>query len=76
MEKEFGKITKQQANNIGRFIDDDGIEFTPFCQEMTDGTYLILKESWDKYNQRKEFNGVSQPVWFFENELEFKRTIG
>lgn len=69
---DYGKLTKEQANQIGNFIDEDGIMFTPFCQEMTDDTYLILRENWEKYHNRVEFNGISEPQWFEYSQLIFK----
>jgi len=72
MAKDSGKLTKDQANKIGNFTDENGVMFTPFCQEMTDGTYLILRSSWENYKERKEFEGIKEPEWFEESELKFK----
>lgn len=69
----YGKITKAQASKIGDFIDNDGIMFTPYCMEMTDGTYLISKESWEKYKGFPQFSGLVEPTWYEYSDLIFKK---
>lgn len=37
----FYKISKTDANKVGRFEYDNGSIFDPFCSEQVDGTYLV-----------------------------------
>jgi hypothetical protein len=37
----FFKISKTDANKIGRFEYENGCMFDPFCSEQVDGTYLV-----------------------------------
>jgi hypothetical protein len=37
----FYKISKTDANKVGRFEYDNGCMFDPFCSEQVDGTYLV-----------------------------------
>ncbi len=37
----FYKISKTDANKVGRFEYVEGCIFDPFCSEQVDGTYLV-----------------------------------
>lgn len=37
----FYKISKIDANKVGRFEYDNGCMFDSFCSEQVDGTYLV-----------------------------------
>ena len=37
----FYKISKTDANKVGKFEYDNGCIFDPFCSEQVDGAYLV-----------------------------------
>lgn len=55
---DFYKITKAQAEVIGRFVYQEASEFDPFVGEQIDGTYLIEASLYERLKDRPEMKKV------------------
>lgn len=60
----FYKISKTDANKVGRFEYENGKIFDPFCSEQVDGTYLV---SVDLVNELSDNDNIKKIDW---NSLE------
>lgn len=67
------KITKDEANLIGRFIDND-IVFTAFSEETEDGYYLVTKNDYERVKERPEILRVdfTNKEWVDIETIELK----
>ncbi len=50
----FYKISKENAELIGRFMYDQHKMFDPFVNEQKDGTYLVSSDMYELLKQRAE----------------------
>ena len=47
----FYKITKVQADLLGRFEYEKNFSFDPYCSEQKDGTFLVSEEMYIKLKE-------------------------
>lgn len=74
MVEKFYKITKEQAEILGKIEYKKGCVFNPFCSEQNDGTYLVRESM---YNELKEFFDnkkidLSKQIKLTVDQLDFK----
>lgn len=54
----YYKITKAQADLLGKFEYEKDKVFDPYCSEQKDGTYLVSEEMYLLLKSRGEFQKV------------------
>lgn len=68
MEK-FYKITKAEADLIGKFEYEKNKTFDPFCSEQIDGTFIVSEKMYNILKDGKEFKKID-----WSNKLSMEKT--
>lgn len=68
----FYKITKEQANSMGKIEYEENKIFDPFVGEQIDGTFLISEDMYLLLNKIKDFN-LLELKRIDSSKLEFKK---
>jgi len=58
MVENFYKITKAQAETLGKFIYSPGEGFDPFCNEQKDGMFLVSEKMYLKLKELSQIKKI------------------